>query len=232
MDRKSDTDTDETREWLDALEAVLEREGPERAHYLLERLIDKARRSGAYLPYSANTAYINTIPLHLQEPIPGDQAMERRLRSLVRWNAIAMVVKANREHAGLGGHIATFASAATLLDVGMNHFFRAPGKDHDGDLVFFQGHCAPGVYARAYLEGRIDKDRLHNFRQEVDGKGLSSYPHPWLMPDFLAISHGFHGPDFHDGDRPGALHAVSQAPRSQEYPGSKGLGVSRRWRDG
>ena len=184
MDDETDTDPLETREWLDALEAVLEREGPERAHYLLERLIDKARRSGAYLPYSANTAYINTIPPQRQKRIPGDQALERRIRSLIRWNALAMVVQANRLHSGLGGHIASFASVATLFDVGFNHFFHAPGEGHGGDLVFFQGHSAPGIYARAYLEGRLSETQLHNFRQEVDGAGLSSYPHPWLMPGF------------------------------------------------
>jgi pyruvate dehydrogenase E1 component len=180
----SDTDPLETREWLDALEAVLEREGPERAHFLLERLIDKARRSGAYLPYSANTAYVNTIPVHRQASIPGDQALERRIRSLIRWNALATVVQANRTHSGLGGHIASFASVATLFDVGFNHFFRAPDETQGGDLIFFQGHSAPGIYARAYLEGRLSEQQLLNFRQEVGGEGLSSYPHPWLMPDF------------------------------------------------
>ncbi|MGD2112000.1 MAG: pyruvate dehydrogenase (acetyl-transferring), homodimeric type [Gammaproteobacteria bacterium] len=184
MQPETDSDPTETREWLDALAAVLEREGPERAHFLLERLIDKARRSGAYLPYSANTAYLNTIPEHGQARIPGDQALERRIRSLIRWNALAMVVQANRNHSGLGGHIASFASLATLFDVGFNHFFHAPGEDHDGDLVFFQGHSAPGIYARAYLEGRLSEEQLHHFRREVDGEGLSSYPHPWLMPDF------------------------------------------------
>ena len=184
MEARTDTDPLETREWLDALEAVLEREGPERAHFLLEHLIDKARRSGAYLPYSANTAYVNTIPEHLQARIPGDQALERRIRSLIRWNALAMVVQANRSHSGLGGHIASFASVATLFDVGFNHFFRAPSSEHGGDLVFFQGHSAPGIYARAFLEGRISEEQLDNFRQEVDGEGLSSYPHPWLMPGF------------------------------------------------
>ncbi len=181
---KPDIDPQETQEWLDALEAVLEREGVERAHYLLERMIDKARRSGAYLPYSANTAYVNSIPLTHQERFPGDRAMERRIRSFIRWNAMAMVVQANRMSTELGGHISSFASAATLFDVGFNHFFHAPSKDHDGDLIFFQGHSAPGVYARAYLEGRLSADRLHSFRQEVDGEGLSSYPHPWLMPGF------------------------------------------------
>ncbi|MBK8636955.1 MAG: pyruvate dehydrogenase (acetyl-transferring), homodimeric type [Chromatiaceae bacterium] len=184
MSNKPDIDPQETQEWLDALEAVLENEGVERAHFLLESLIDKARRSGAYLPFSANTAYLNTIPITRQEKFPGDRAMERRIRSFVRWNAMAMVVQANRLSTELGGHISTFASSATLVDVGYNHFFQARSKDHGGDLVFFQGHAAPGVYARAFLEGRISEEQLYHFRQEVDGNGLSSYPHPWLMPDF------------------------------------------------
>ncbi|MDJ0739457.1 MAG: pyruvate dehydrogenase (acetyl-transferring), homodimeric type [Gammaproteobacteria bacterium] len=184
MAAKPDLDPQETQEWLEALDGVLENEGPDRAHYLLEKLIDKARRSGAYLPYSANTAYINTIPATRQPPFPGDQSMERRLRSFVRWNAMAMVVQANRIATELGGHIASFASSATLFDVGFNHFFRATNDNQEGDLVFFQGHSAPGVYARAFLEGRISEEQLNNFRQEVDGHGLSSYPHPWLMPNF------------------------------------------------
>lgn len=179
-----DIDTQETREWLDALDAVLEYEGTERAHYLLERLIERARRAGAYLPFSANTAYINTIPASKEERLPGDAGLERRIRSLIRWNALAMVVQANRESSELGGHIASFASSATLYDVGFNHFFHAPNESHGGDLLFFQGHSAPGIYARAFLEGRITEEQLRNFRREVDGNGLSSYPHPWLMPDF------------------------------------------------
>jgi pyruvate dehydrogenase E1 component len=184
MPNKPDIDPQETQEWLDALDAVLEHEGIERAHYLLERLIDKARRSGAYLPFSANTAYVNTIPVQQQERFPGDRALERRIRSFVRWNAMAMVVQANRLSSELGGHISSFASSATLYDVGFNHFFRAASKDFGGDLVFIQGHSAPGIYARAFLEGRISEDQLYGFRQEVDGEGLSSYPHPWLMPGF------------------------------------------------
>ncbi|MBK1694392.1 pyruvate dehydrogenase (acetyl-transferring), homodimeric type [Chromatium weissei] len=184
MTNKPDIDSQETQEWLDSLEAVLENEGVERAHYLLERLIDKARRSGAYLPYSANTAYLNTIPVQRQQAFPGDRAMERRIRSFVRWNAMAMVVQANRLSTELGGHIASFASSATLLDVAYTHFLHARDQNHGGDLVFFQGHSAPGIYARAFLEGRISEDQLYNFRQEVDGNGLSSYPHPWLMPNF------------------------------------------------
>ncbi|WP_018868072.1 MULTISPECIES: pyruvate dehydrogenase (acetyl-transferring), homodimeric type [unclassified Thioalkalivibrio] len=179
-----DIDPQETQEWIDALASVLETDGPERAHALLERLVDKARRSGAYLPYSANTAYVNTIPTHLEPEYPGDGAVEHRIRSYIRWNAMAMVVKANRVSAELGGHIATFASAATLYDVGFNHFWHAPSHDHGGDLLFAQGHSSPGIYARAFMEGRLTEEQLDHFRREVDGKGLSSYPHPWLMPDF------------------------------------------------
>ena len=180
-----DLDPQETQEWVESLESVLEREGPDRAHFLLEKLIDKARRSGAYLPYTANTAYVNTIPLSTQRPIPGDQAIEHTIRSVIRWNAAAMVVHANRVSSELGGHIASFASAATLYDVGFSHFFRAPGDENKGDLVFFQGHSAPGIYARAFLEGRISEEQLNAFRQEALNKnGLSSYPHPWLMPEF------------------------------------------------
>jgi pyruvate dehydrogenase E1 component len=180
----SDPDTLETQEWLEALEAVIEREGPERAHYLLEKLIDEARRSGAYIPYSANTAYINTIPPHLEERSPGDAALEERNRSYMRWNAMVTVAKANKGDGELGGHIASFASVGTLFGVGFNHFWHAPHEGHGGDLVYFQGHSAPGIYARAFQEGRLTEEQLRNFRREVDGKGISSYPHPWLMPDF------------------------------------------------
>ncbi len=178
-----DHDAQETREWLDALDSVLEQEGPERAHYLLEKLIEKARRSGAYLPYSANTAYINTIPPGSEEKSPGDHEIEHHIRSYVRWNAAAMVLRANKD-TNVGGHIASFASAATLYDVGYNHFWHAPSDKHGGDLIFAQGHSAPGVYARAFMLGRLTEQQLDKFRQEVDGDGLSSYPHPWLMPDF------------------------------------------------
>lgn len=179
-----DTDPQETREWLDALAAVIEEEGPERAHYLLERLIDLARRSGAYLPYNATTAYVNTIPPHLQAKHAGDVALEARIRALIRWNAVACVMRANEKAPGVGGHIASYQSAATLYEVGFNHFFRGPNAPGGGDLVFFQGHSSPGIYARAFLEGRISEEQFANFRQEVNGNGLSSYPHPWLMPDF------------------------------------------------
>src|SRR5690625_1467577 len=178
----------ETQEWLDALSAVLDRAGPERAHELLERLIDLARRSGAYIPFSPNTAYVNTIPPGLEKAHPGDLVLEERLRSYIRWNAMAMVVKANEHQpsdgGSLGGHIASFASLATMIGCGENHFWHAETEDHGGDLIYFQGHSSPGMYARAFLEGRLTEEQLDNFRQEVDGKGLPSYPHPNLMPDF------------------------------------------------
>ena len=179
-----DADEIETQEWLDALEAVIQQEGPERAHFLLEQLIDKARRSGANLPYDASTAYVNTIPLHLEAKSPGDQELEHRVRSMIRWNAAVMVLRAQRDDSGLGGHLASFASAATLYDVGFNHFFHAPTPEHGGDVLMIQGHSAPGIYARSYLEGRLSEEDLDKFRREVDGDGLSSYPHPWLMPEY------------------------------------------------
>ncbi len=181
---EQDLDPQETAEWIEALEDVIERDGPERAHYLIEALVNKARRRGAYLPYNATTAYLNTIPPHLEEQRPGDAALERRVKSIIRWNAMAMVVKANREGKNLGGHIATYQSAANLFEIGFNHFFRARSESHGGDLVMFQGHSSPGIYARAFLEGRLTEEQLSGFRQEVDGLGISSYPHPWLMPDF------------------------------------------------
>jgi pyruvate dehydrogenase E1 component len=183
MDTHPDVDPQETREWLDALDGVLAREGPDRAHFLIEQLIDKARRSGAYLPFSANTAYINTIPVDRQVRLPGDFNIEQRIRHAVRWNAMAMVLRANK-HTNVGGHIASFASAAMLYDIGFNHFWHSPSADHGGDLVFVQGHSATGVYARAFMLGRLTEEQLDSFRQEVGGKGISSYPHPWLMPDF------------------------------------------------
>jgi pyruvate dehydrogenase E1 component len=183
MDLIPDHDPQETREWLDALEGVLATEGPDRAHFLIEQLIDKARRSGAFLPFSANTAYINTIPVETQAKLPGDFAIETRIRHYVRWNAMAMVVRANK-HTNVGGHIASFASAAMLYDIGFNHFWHAPSAEHGGDLVFVQGHSAPGVYARAFMLGRLTTEQMDSFRQEVGHGGISSYPHPWLMPDF------------------------------------------------
>ncbi len=182
--RFDDIDPTETSEWLESIDSVLKREGPERAHFLLNRVIDFARRSGAYLPYSPNTAYVNTISAGRQPEYPGDRAIEKRIEAYIRWNAMAMVVQANRKSTEYGGHISSYASSATLYEVGFNHFWRAPSETHGGDLVFMQGHSAPGIYSRAYLEGRMDEARLNRFRQEVGGGGLSSYPHPWLMPDF------------------------------------------------
>ena len=209
-----DVDPLETQEWVEALEAILSREGPERAHFILEALIAKARRSGAYLPYSANTAYINTIPPHMEAKSPGDHALEERIRSITRWNAMVTVAKTNKGEGDLGGHIASFASVGTLFGIGFNHFWHAPTAEHGGDLIYFQGHCAPGVYARAFLEGRLTEAELLNFRREVDGKGISSYPHPWLMPafwQFPTVSMGL-----------GPLQAIYQA-RFLKYLHARGL---------
>ncbi|SFU84494.1 pyruvate dehydrogenase (acetyl-transferring), homodimeric type [Halomonas korlensis] len=184
LESREDIDPIETTEWLDSLESVLDREGEDRARYLMTRLVDRVRRDGMQVPFSVTTPHRNSIPVHREAPLPGDIFMERRIRSLVRYNAIAQVIRNNRANPGLGGHIASFMSAATLYDVGFNHFFRAPQGDFEGDLVYIQGHVAPGVYARAYLLGRLSEEQMDRFRQEVDGDGLSSYPHPWLMPDF------------------------------------------------
>tara|TARA_B110000444_G_scaffold49422_1_gene45329 strand:+ start:583 stop:3237 length:2655 start_codon:yes stop_codon:yes gene_type:complete len=184
MTSLKDGDTQETKEWLDSLNSVINKEGLERAHFLIEAMIDQARRSGLNLPYKATTAYVNTIPSNLQIERPGDWYIERRIRALIRWNAVMTVLRANKKTPGIGGHIASFQSAATLYDVGFNHFFRAANKNFDGDLIYFQGHSSPGIYARAFLEGRINEDQLNNFRMETRGHGLSSYPHPWLMPNF------------------------------------------------
>ena len=206
---------EETREWLESLAAVIDREGAERAHFLLDRLVELARRSGAHLPFDLTTAYLNTIPPHRQPGMPGDGALERRIRSIIRWNAMAMVVRASRRGGELGGHIASFASAATLYDVGFNHFFKGPDHPDGSDLVYIQGHSSPGIYARAFLEGRLTADQLDGFRQEVDGEGLSSYPHPWLMPDFWqfpTVSMGL-----------GPIMAIYQA-RFQKYLANRELG--------
>ena len=179
-----DVDPQETQEWLESLESVLEEEGVERAHFLLESLIEKARRNGAHLPYDATTAYINTIPPGQEPTMPGDQTIEGKIRNALRWNALMMVLRGSKKDLELGGHISSFASSAMLYDVGFNHFYRAPNEKDGGDFVFYQGHVAPGIYSRAYIEGRLTEEQLDGFRQEVDGKGLSSYPHPKLMPDF------------------------------------------------
>ena len=180
----NDLDPQETQEWVEAMEAVVERDGHERAQFLLRQLADQAVLSGAGSPYSVNTPYLNTIPPELEVRSQGDQEMESKIRSIIRWNAAIMVMRANRDSADLGGHIASFASSATLYDIGFNHFWRAPGKDHGGDLIFFQGHSAPGIYARAFLEGRLTEKQMDNFRRESEGEGVPSYPHPWLMNEF------------------------------------------------
>ncbi|SEK93010.1 pyruvate dehydrogenase E1 component [Colwellia chukchiensis] len=179
-----DIDTMETQEWLESLESVLENEGPERAHFLLEKLIDRARRSGTHLPFDAKTAYVNTIPPGLEPHMPGDQTIEARIRAAIRWNALVLVLRASRKNLDLGGHIGSFASSSTLYDIGFNHFFKAASEKDGGDFIFAQGHISPGIYARAFMEGRLTEEQMNNFRQECDGKGLSSYPHPHLMPDF------------------------------------------------
>ena len=209
-----DIDPLETSEWVESIDSVLSQHGPERAHFLLNHMIDFARRSGAYLPYSPNTAYLNTISTARQPEFPGDRTIERRLEAYIRWNAMAMVVQANRVSSEYGGHISSFASSATLYEVGFNHFWRAPTKEQLGDMVFFQGHSSPGVYARAYLEGRMNEGDLNRFRKEVGGGGLSSYPHPWLMPDFWqfpTVSMGL-----------GPMMAIYQA-RFMRYMENRGL---------
>ena len=182
--KDGDIDPIETKEWLESLSAVLQNDGKNRAQFLIKQLIEHSYKEGSDLVLSRNTPYINSIPPEEEQKSPGDQNLERRIRSLIRWNAAAMVVRANKKNPELGGHIGTFASAATLYDVGMNHFWRAKNNKFGGDLIYFQGHSAPGMYARAFLEGRITSKELDKFRQEVDPGGLSSYPHPWLMPKF------------------------------------------------
>ncbi|HEX4130298.1 MAG TPA: pyruvate dehydrogenase (acetyl-transferring), homodimeric type [Pirellulales bacterium] len=180
-----DADPSETKEWLESLQYVLQAKGPERVRYLLSVLDEAAFRQGVELPFSINTPYVNTIPPSQQPVFPGNREIERRIKSIIRWNAMAMVTRANKAHDGIGGHISTFASAATLYEVAFNHFFHGKGDDYSGDQVYFQGHASPGIYARAFLEGRLTEQNLCNFRQELaKGGGLSSYPHPWLMPDF------------------------------------------------
>src|SRR5688572_20502437 len=181
----SELEATEKREWIDSLDYVIQQGDRGRVQRLLATLRHHARQAGVSLPFTAVTAYVNSIRPEDETPIPGSQEIERRIKSLVRWNAMAMVVRANRLSDGIGGHISTYASAATLYEVAFNHFFRGKGKDGDGDIIYFQGHASPGIYARAYLEGRISVEKLQNFRQELaKGGGLSSYPHPWLMPDF------------------------------------------------
>ncbi|MDA0977088.1 MAG: pyruvate dehydrogenase (acetyl-transferring), homodimeric type [Proteobacteria bacterium] len=211
---KGDIDPVETEEWIDSIESVLETEGVERAQYLLQRLSSKFTETGAQLPYAINTPYRNTIPLENEARMPGDLFLERSIRSLIRWNAMAMVMRANLKDGTLGGHISTFQSSATLYDVGFNYFFRGATDEQQGDLIYIQGHSAPGIYARSYLEGNLTEEQLDKFRQEVDGDGLSSYPHPWLMPDywqFPTVSMGL-----------GPLQAIYQA-HIMKYLQARGL---------
>ncbi|AQQ68585.1 pyruvate dehydrogenase (acetyl-transferring), homodimeric type [Microbulbifer agarilyticus] len=209
-----ETDIQETQEWLDALQAVIRHSGKERAAFLIKQLSDRATNTGVQLPAAITTPYRNTIPSEAEKRMPGDLFMERRIRSLIRWNALAMVVRANSNSDSLGGHIASFSSAATLYDVAFNYFFRGNEGEERGDLIFFQGHSAPGIYARSYLEGRFDEEQLDNFRREVNGNGLSSYPHPWLMPEywqFPTVSMGL-----------GPIQAIYQA-HIMRYLSARGL---------
>ena len=210
----AEIDAVETREWLEALDAVVSHDGPERAKQLLTRVIERAQQAGTGPIATLNTPYLNTIPAEREPPFPGDPQLERRLRSIVRWNAIAMVVRANKVSSELGGHIASFQSLAVLYEVGFNHFWHAPSEQHGGDLVYFQGHSSPGNYSRAFLEGRLTTEQLDGFRQEVHGGGLASYPHPWLMPDFWqfpTVSLGI-----------GAIQSIYQA-RFMKYLRARGL---------
>src|SRR5216110_2224542 len=180
----SDPDPSETREWIDALRAVVHYQGPERAAYVLTQLREEAHKAGAMPPFLATTPYRNTIPPQREEKSPGNRDLEHKIRSVIRWNAVAIILRANKESSELGGHIASFQSSALLYDIGFGHFWRAASGDHGGDLIYVQGHVSPGIYARAFLLGRLNEAQLDNYRQEVEGKGISSYPHPWLMPDF------------------------------------------------
>ena len=184
MFRSKDVDPQETREWLEALDGVLRHDGRERAEHLIGELLDRARRRGVPLEVGLNTPYVNTIPPDREAECPGDLELEYRIQALIRWNAIAMVLQANKESSELGGHIASYQSAATLYEVGFNHFWHAPSDEHGGDLVYMQGHSSPGFYARSFLEGRLSEDDLRGFRQEISKGGVGSYPHPWLMPDY------------------------------------------------
>ena len=179
-----DIDPIETKEWLESIDSLINNHGPERAHFIINKMVDHARRTGTYLPSAYNTAYLNTIPVGMQPNYPGDRSIEKRIEAFIRWNAMAMVVQANKESSEIGGHISTYASSATRYEVGFNHFWRAPSTNDRGDLIFMQGHSSPGIYARAFLEGRLSEEQLNRFRKEVGKGGLSSYPHPWLMPDF------------------------------------------------
>ena len=214
MEPNRDLDPLETQEWLDALKAVQQHQGAERANYLVDQLVQAARREGIYIPASLTTAYRNTIPIAKEERTPGKRDIEHKIRSAIRWNAMAIILRANKKSSELGGHIASFQSSALLYDIGFQHFWHAASENHGGDLIYFQGHSAPGFYARAFLEGRLTEEQLLHFRQETEGKGLSSYPHPWLMPEFWqfpTVSMGL-----------GPLMAIYQA-RFLKYLNGRGL---------
>src|SRR5438876_11399201 len=199
-----EADPQEIAEWIEAFDQVVDEGGTCRGTQLLEALSKRAREAGVDVPVQLNTPYLNTIPVDEEEPYPGDRMLERRIKSLVRWNAMAMVHRQNKKDAGIGGHISTYSSLATLLEVGFNHFFHATYGDQPGDFIYFQGHASPGVYARAFLEGRLTEEHLQNFRHELrDSPGLSSYPHPWLMPSFWQF------PTVSMGLAP--IHAIYQA---------------------
>src|SRR5690242_13052188 len=209
-----DADPDETREWLDALDATVRAAGKERGAFLLKRLEEQAQHLGILAHVPPYSAYQNTIPLEEQGAYPGDLALEQRITSIVRWNALAMVVRANRAYGELGGHIASYASAAEIFEIGFNHFFRGPEAPGGSDLIFFQPHSAPGIYSRAFLEGRLDAEHLAHYRQEVGGRGLCSYPHPWLMPHFWQFPTGSMGI--------GPINAIYQA-RFMRYLANRSL---------
>ena len=214
MSETQDLDPTETKEWLESVEDVIDRDGTERAHFLLDQAVGAARARGANLPFGSTTGYVNTIPPDQQPAFPGDLDLEWRIRTINRWNAMATVVRRNKVSSEYGGHIASFASSAVLYDIGLNHFWRTRTDKHGGDLVFFQGHAIPGIYARSFMEGRISEEPLDNFRSETGGEGLSSYPHPWLMPDywqFPTVSMGL-----------GPLMAIYQA-RFMKYMHNRGL---------
>src|SRR5262245_27561735 len=215
----NDHDPVETQEWVDSLRAIVQYQGVERARFILEKLRDEARRTGAQLPFTATTPYVNTIPPEREEKPTWNRELEHKIRSAIRWNAVAIILRANKESSELGGHIASFQSSALLYDIGFGHFWHAPAADHGGDLIYVQGHVSPGIYARAFVEGRLSEEQLLGFRQETGGKGISSYPHPWLMPDFWqfpTVSMGL-----------GPLMAIYQA-RFLKYLEGRGLAKTER----
>ena len=232
----TDIDLQETREWMEALSAVIEKEGPERAHFLLEQLLEHARQSSIDLPFSANTGYVNTLEPEQEAHCPGNIQIEKRLRAYMRWNAMAMVVRANRLHpedgGDLGGHIGSFASVASMFGAGFNHFWHAESENHGGDLLYIQGHSAPGIYARAFLEGRLTEEQLDSFPPGGGRQGPLQLPAPQADARVLAVPHGVHGPGPADGDLPGAVPEIPARPRHCRHRQPQGLGVLRRRRDG